>query len=213
MRIHIRPGAANVPPTFHRLQAANQPTPTDIDGRLQSEPNRPSAGHVLDTPGHPHKAGHSVGNGRRVRLADRSALIRKVVGSFRPVFACSLGISLMETVVALGLFSSAGTAVLMGVRAAHTSSDRVDASGIAENLARNQMEHAMTLAYVAPGGSYESLADSSLGIAIPAGFAVTADAVTYVADDGFAGSIEKVVVTVTRDSQAILVLESLRSGP
>jgi Na+-translocating ferredoxin:NAD+ oxidoreductase RnfG subunit len=42
---------------------------------------------------------------------------------------------------------------------------------------------------------------------------VSAAAQNYVADDGYTGSIEKVVVTVTRDGQSILVLESLRSGP
>lgn len=47
----------------------------------------------------------------------------------------------METVIALVMFSSAGTAVLLGVRAAHTSSDRVSANAVAENPARNQMEY------------------------------------------------------------------------
>jgi type II secretory pathway pseudopilin PulG len=53
----------------------------------------------------------------------------------------SLGITLMETIIALAMFSSAGTAVLLGVSAAHVSSDRVKASAVAENLARNQMEY------------------------------------------------------------------------
>ena len=137
-----------------------------------------------------------------------------VAGRFRSALSNSLGLTLMETVIALAIFSSAGTAVLMGVRAAHTSSDRVKASAVAENLARNQMEYVSSLSYVAPPGTYASIADdSSLNIAIPSGFAVTAAAQIYVADDGFSGSIEKVVVTVTRDGQSILILESLRSGP
>jgi|TARA_B100000809_G_C15077572_1_gene508429 type II secretory pathway pseudopilin PulG len=120
----------------------------------------------------------------------------------------------METVIALAMFSSAGTAVLLGVSAAHVSSDRVKASAVAENLARNQMEYVNSLAYVAPPGSYASVSDDiGLNINIPTGFAVSAGTQTYVADDGYTGSIEKVVVTVTRDGQSILVLESLRSGP
>jgi type II secretory pathway pseudopilin PulG len=133
---------------------------------------------------------------------------------FRSAVSNSLGITLVETVIALAMFSSAGTAVLLGVSAAHTSSDRVNASAVAENLARNQMEYVNSLAYVAPPGNYASVADDvGLNVSIPTGFAVSAGTETYVADDGYTGSIEKVIVTVTRDSQSILVLESLRSGP
>ena len=85
---------------------------------------------------------------------------------------------------------------------------------MAENLARNQMENVNSLAYVAAPGNYASIADDvCLNVNIPTGFAVSAGPETYVADDGYTGSIEKMVVTVTRDGQSILVLESLRSGP
>ena len=139
---------------------------------------------------------------------------KAVADRFRSALSNSLGITLMETVIALGIFSSAGTAVLLGVSAAHTSSDRVSASAVDENLARNQMEYVLSQTYVAPPGNYASIADDlSLNISIPTGFAVTAAAQTYLADDGLSGAIEKVVVTVTRNDQSILVLESLRSGP
>jgi type II secretory pathway pseudopilin PulG len=139
---------------------------------------------------------------------------KAMAGRFRSAISDSLGLTLMETVIALAMFSSAGTAVLLGVGAAHTSSDRVNASAVAENLARNQMEYVLSQTYVAPPGNYSSVADDvTLNLNIPTGFAVTAAAQTYVADDGYSGSIEKVVVTITRDGQSILVLESLRSGP
>ena len=99
----------------------------------------------------------------------------------------------MEIVIALTMFSYAGTAVLLGVSAAHVSSDRVKASAVAENLARNQMEYINSLAYVAPPGNYASVAnDVGLNISIPTGFAVSAAAQNYVADDGYSGSIEKI---------------------
>lgn len=139
---------------------------------------------------------------------------KAMASRFRSAISDSLGLTLMETVIALAMFSSAGTAVLLGVGAAHTSSDRVNASAVAENLARNQMEYVLSQTYVAPPGNYSSVADDvTLNLNIPTGFAVTAAAQTYVADDGYSGSIEKVVVTITRDGQSILVLESLRSGP
>lgn len=55
--------------------------------------------------------------------------------------------------------------------------------------------------------------DAGLNLSIPSGFAVTAAAETHIADDGFTGNIENVVVTVTRDGQSILVIESLRKEP
>ena len=137
-----------------------------------------------------------------------------MAGRFRSAVSNSLGLTLMETVIALAIFSSAGSAVLLGVSAAHTSSDRVSASAVAENLARNQMEYVLSQTYVAAPGNYPSVGDDvSLNINIPSGFAVAAAAQIYLADDGYTGSIEKIVVTVTRDGQSILVLESLRSGP
>ncbi len=137
----------------------------------------------------------------------------RLADHIRSAFSSSQGITLMETVIALAMFSSAGTAVLLGVGAAHTSSDRVSANAVAESLARNQMEYVYTLPYLAPTASYNSIADDvGLNLSIPTGFAVSAATEDYVSD-GYAGSIEKVVVTVTRDGQSILVLESLRSGP
>ena len=139
---------------------------------------------------------------------------KTVAARFRSAAFNSLGVTLLETLIALAIFSSAGTAVLLGVGAAHTSSDRVKASAVAANLARNQMEYVSSLSYVPPPGTYTSIADdSSLNITLPPGFGVSAAAQTYVADDGLSGSIEKVVVTVTRDGRNILVLESLRSRP
>lgn len=137
----------------------------------------------------------------------------KLANRFRSATSNSLGITLMETVIALAMFSSAGTAVLLGVGAAHRSSDVVNTNAVAENLARNQMEYVSSLAYVTPPGNYASIADDqSINLSIPSGFAVSAAAQSYVADDGLTGDIQKVVVTVTRDGQSILTLESLRSG-
>lgn len=141
---------------------------------------------------------------------------RSLADRFRSAVSNSLGLTLMETIIALAIFSSVGTAVLLGVSAAHISSDRVKASAIAENLARNQMEYVFTLQYVAPGNnsSYPSFAvDEYLDLTLPTGYTVSAIPEAYISDTFPTGSIEKVVVTVTRDENIILVLESLRTGP
>jgi len=76
------------------------------------------------------------------------------------------------------------------------------------------MEYVSSLAYVSAPGNYASVADDTgLNLTVPSGFAVSAAAQTFVADDGFEGSIQKVVVTVTKDGQSVLVLEALRSSP
>jgi len=142
------------------------------------------------------------------------ASLKTAANRFRLSVCNSLGLTLIETVIALAMFSSAGTAVLLGVSAAHTSSDRVSASAIAENLARNQMEYVSSLDYVPAGTPYPSVADDSgLNISIPTGYAVTAATETYISSDDYGGAIQKVIVTVTRDGQSILVLESLRTNP
>ena len=132
----------------------------------------------------------------------------------------SLGITLIETIVALSIFASAGTAVLLGLSTAHRSSAVVNASSVAENLARNQMEYVWTLPYILPdtgeGNPYESI-DVNSGLPIPSGFGVRATAVVFnlnsdPVEDDFVGCIQKVVVTVTRDGADYHVLETLRAS-
>jgi Tfp pilus assembly protein PilV len=174
----------------------------------------PQTYDVFKTERHtPIKAGDTRKNLMSPYTTTIQAIANKVAGRFRSALSSSRGISLMETIIALAMFSTAGTAVLQGVGTAHMSSDRVNASAVAENLARNQMEYISSLPYVSAPGSYSSVADDpGLNITIPSGFAVSATAQPYRTDDGFSGSIQSVVVTVTRDGQSILVLESLRTG-
>ena len=142
-------------------------------------------------------------------------LAKPAADRFRSAVFNSRGISLIEMIIALAMFSSAGTAVLLGVSAAHNSSTVVEGSAIAENLARNQMEYVFTQPYEGVGTPYPSVTDdSSLNITLPSGFGVGAVPQIYVTKvPGSPGSIQKGVVTVTRDGQSILILESLRSGP
>ena len=135
---------------------------------------------------------------------------RSLADRFRSAVSNSLGTTLLETIIALAIFSSAGTAVLLGVSAAHTSSDRVKASAVAENLARNQMEYVSSLAY---GSSYATFTDDdNLNISLPSSYTVVTTTHTFLSDS-YSGSIQQVVVTVKRDGQTILTLESLRTGP
>ena len=125
----------------------------------------------------------------------------------------SRGYLLLEAIVAVAIFGSVGTAVMLGVQTAHITGNKVEEHSLAERLARNQMEYVFTQSYLAVGQSYVSIEDAPPGLfTIPAGYAVTAVADQYVAPDSYQGSIEKVVVTVSRSGNSALVLESLRAS-
>ena len=104
--------------------------------------------------------------------------------------------------MALLVFGSIGSAVLFGVSTVQTSGSKTEAQSVAENLARNQMEYLYSLSYQGSTSTYPSITG------VPLGYAVTAEARTFIEGDS---NIEKVVVTVSRGGRDILVLESLRT--
>ena len=100
---------------------------------------------------------------------------------------------------------------MVGIRTANLSTQVVERHSIAEKLARNQMEYVFTQSYKnpGPGVKYVSIeADSDF--TVDPRFSVSADAVEYITGDTDA---EKVLVTVTRDAETVLVLETLRTKP
>ena len=108
----------------------------------------------------------------------------------------------METVVALSVFAVVGTAVLVSVQTIQNSGGSTEAKAVAENVARNQMEHIFNLAYQDATSTYPSITN------VPTGYAVTAAANQFIAGDS---DVQKIVVTVTQGSQSLLVLETLRT--
>ena len=113
----------------------------------------------------------------------------------------SRGGLLLEAVIGVTLLTLIGAAVLGGLSTAHFSGARTEYQSTAENVARNQMEYALTLPYQPPPYNYPTVDP-------PAGYEVTAVAEEYVVADS---NIEKVVVTVNHDGQQVLVLETLRA--
>ena len=131
----------------------------------------------------------------------------------------SSGQLLLETVVAISIFAMVGTAVLLGVRVAHTSTGLVEDHSIAERLARNQMEYVFDQGFEVVGQSYVSINDAPSLFSVPAGYQVTAVAQQFLAAGDYGGtilpgqgSIEKVVVTVSLDGESVVVLETLRAN-
>ena len=118
------------------------------------------------------------------------------------------GSILIEAVIALTIIGALGTAVVMGVGTAHTSGDIVETHSTAETLARNQMEYVFTQDYAIPSGPYDSIADA------PPGYTVTAQAWEFTEGNALIvndDNIERVIVTVNKGGQSVLVLETLRA--
>ncbi len=140
--------------------------------------------------------------GWAVRVSPIHSPVRFSLGQIRPLIDNCRGSLLLETVIAVMVFSMVGTAVMAGLNTAYTSGARVETQSEAENIARNQMESVFSQPYQAPGSTpYPTISP-------PAGYSIgiiTADAVTPVDPD-----IEKVTVTVSRDGQDILVLTGIR---
>lgn len=111
------------------------------------------------------------------------------------------GALLIETVVAVLVFSLVGTAVLSGLSTTHISGAKTERQSVAENIVRNQLEHMFSRPYQEPPSSYPT-------ITVPEGYGVTCTAEEYVLGDP---DVEKVVVTVTFNGREVLVLETLRS--
>ena len=129
-------------------------------------------------------------------------LARAVVGLFQAAALDTRGSLLLESMIAITVFAIVGGAVLSGTSTALNTGSIVEGQSVAEELARNQMESVFNESYQEPAGSPYTT------IVPPARYAVSVAADEYLIGDV---DIEMVVVTVSRDSQSIMVLETLRT--
>ena len=112
----------------------------------------------------------------------------------------SRGVFLLESVVAVAIFTVIGAAVFASVSTGRISGSKTEGQSVAENIGRNQMEHIRSLLYQPPPYTYPA-------VATPPGYTVVPVAQEYLAGET---DIEKIVVTVTRNGVEVLVLETLR---
>ena len=118
------------------------------------------------------------------------------------VFSSQRGSLLIESVVALAVFTLVGYAVFRGVQTSYIGKRQVDSQATSENLIRNQIEYVFKQAYLTPGSSY-------LTVTPPTGYTVASPSVVY---DSNSTDIAKVVVTVSKGGQTIKSLEMLRTN-
>jgi len=130
------------------------------------------------------------------------SLMQAAFNLFKKAALDARGSLLLESMIAITVFAVVGGAVLSGTSTSLKTGTLVEGQSIAEEIARNQMESVFNESYQEPPGSpYATMVP-------PAGYAVTVAADEYLTGDV---DIEMVVVTVSRDSENLLVLETLRT--
>lgn len=119
------------------------------------------------------------------------------------LFRDERGALLAEALVAVGVFTLLGTAVMTGVSATSAAAEGIQASATADTLASNQMSEILAASYQDPPCTFST-------IAAPAGYTIAADGYQYIPGDV---NIEKIVVSVSRSGTTLTTLESLRLKP
>ena len=125
--------------------------------------------------------------------------------TLRRLFRREKGLTFIETVVALAIFSTVIVTFLNGMISTSKASASVDERATALSLAQSQLEWALNSTYTHDATSYTSAP-------IPDGSAYTAYSVNITAeklhdpDDG----IQKISVSVAREGKEVITLESYK---
>ena len=96
-----------------------------------------------------------------------------------------------------------GTAVLSGLNTAYTIRGQVEDQSSTATIARHQLEDIFSQSFLSVGqGAYSTISP-------PTGYAVSV-ATEHVDSNAPDPDIERVIVTVNRDGQAVLILPAIR---
>ena len=128
---------------------------------------------------------------------------REAMGQLSALAQDRRGSILLETVVAVIIFSLVGTAVLAGLSTAYTSGSITETQSVAENIARNQMESVFNQPYREP------LQTPYPNISVPSNYGVSTT-VAYANAGSPDPEAERITVTASHDGKNILTLETLR---
>lgn len=119
----------------------------------------------------------------------------------KAAFGNQRGSLLVETLVALGVFSMIGIAILAAVQTGHITKGKFDEQSTGENLIRKQLESVFAQPYLGPGGSYQP-------VAAPSGYSVMTESLVH---DATSTDIENIRVTVYHQGRLLDTVETLRS--
>ena len=107
---------------------------------------------------------------------------------------------MIEVLVGLAILGLVGCAFMVALSTTSIASGVVQVQANAQNLARNEMEYVKSLPYQVAPTSYPALP-------APDGYTLTAQASPV---DGADTEVQKIVVTVSRAGESVLVLEGLK---
>lgn len=133
-------------------------------------------------------------------------------GRLRSLVGNACGAILLETIMAVGVLAIVAAGTSTGLSLVSQARTRIERDSIAEFVVRNQMEYIFSLGYKTPGYTYStSTVPSEIVTSTPSGYTVTAHTTST---DSFPGDADltKIVVTVSRGSEVILVIETLRTN-
>lgn len=111
---------------------------------------------------------------------------------------------MVETVIAMMVFTAVGTAVLTGLSISLRTGEDTERKAISEGLSRTEMEYIASLAYENPPVDYAI----SPSIVLPPGYAITATGSEENAGDQ---NLQRIVVVVSFGGVDTLRLETFRT--
>ena len=110
------------------------------------------------------------------------------------------GLGLAETLVAVAILGTAVVTFIAALSAGSIAAGAQDEETVIQSLARSQLEYTKSYTYSPGAGSYPT-------IAVPEGYAL---AVAVSAVPGTDANIQKITVTVSRDSQILLTVSDYK---
>ena len=126
---------------------------------------------------------------------------RRVLSSLRAaVVDGQAGVGLVETLVAVAILGATLVMLLAAISTGSIGVTTTEERTTAQNLARSQLEYAKSEPFLTAPASYATVTP-------PAGYTVSAEATSIPEGDG---SVQKITVTVTRDSVTLLTVEGYK---
>jgi type II secretory pathway pseudopilin PulG len=116
------------------------------------------------------------------------------------IFQQQKGLGLVETLVAVAILGTAVVAFIAALSAGTLAVGAQDEEAVIQRLARSQLEYTKSYTYIPGAKSYPT-------IAVPENYAL---AVAVSAVPGTDANIQKITVTVSRDSQILLTVSDYK---
>lgn len=143
----------------------------------------------------------SAGPGRRIVLMKQ--ILISIQNTFRRITdsRSEKGMTLAEVLVAVAITGTLVTMLLTSLSTGSRAVGTMYESSTAEGIAQSQLEYTRSQSYMTAPATYDSITS------LPPHFTVSSEASAI---DGRDGNIQKITVTVYRDSEPVLIKEDFK---